>query len=122
MQDNVVVTEDVCEVFLLVIDHDVGPEASDQIDVGRARGRRHRRADMLRQLNGKCAHTTRARVDENLLSLFQTRSFDQRLPSGQADQGDGSRFFHGECFGLERHVIFFDRTEFRECADSPVTA
>src|SRR5712691_11500883 len=58
MQDNVVVTEDVCEVFLLVIDHDVGPEASDQIDVGRARRRRHRRADVLRQLNGKCAHTT----------------------------------------------------------------
>src|SRR3989449_1271392 len=75
----------------------------------------------LSQLNGKCAHTTRTRVDENLLSLFQIRSFDQRLPGGQADQGDGSRFFHGECFGLDRHVILFDRTEFRECTDSPVS-
>src|SRR5207247_4953282 len=71
------------------------------------------RADVLRQLNGKCAHTTRARVDENFLSLFQTPSLDQRLPSGQADHGDGSRFFHGECFGLDRHVIFFDRNELR---------
>jgi hypothetical protein len=35
--------------------------------------------------------------------------------------GDGSRFFHGECFGLDRHVIVFDRPEFRECTDSPVS-
>src|SRR5438552_1696940 len=121
MQDNVVVTEHVCEVLLLVIDHDVGPEASDQLDVGRARGRRHRRADVLRQLNGKCAHTTRAGVDENFLSWFQTRSFDQHLPRGQADQGDGGRFFHAECFWFDRHVIFFDCNELRECTDSPVS-
>ena len=51
---------------------------------------------------------------------FQVRSFDQRLPRGQADQRDGSRFCHGEGCGLHRHVVFFDRNEFRECADSPV--
>ena len=28
---------------------------------------------------------------------------------------------HRECFGLDRHVIFFDRTEFCERADSPVS-
>src|SRR5437899_12036680 len=75
----------------------------------------------LSQLNGKCAHTTRTRVDENLLSLFQIRSFDQRLPGGQADQGDGSRFFHRECFGFDRHVVFVDRNALREGADSPVS-
>ena len=53
--------------------------------------------------------------------MFQIRSFDQRLPGGQADQRDGSRFFHGECFGLDRHVVFFDRNELRECTDSPVS-
>ena len=76
MQNNVVVTEDVCEVLVLVIDHDVGSEVSDQIHVARARGRRHRRADVLCQLNGKGAHTTRARVDENFLPFLEMRSFD----------------------------------------------
>ena len=60
-------------------------------------------------------------MDENFLSLFQTRSLDQRLPGSQANQGDGRRFFHGEGFGLDRHVIFFDRDELRECTDSPVS-
>src|SRR6266576_489153 len=73
------------------------------------------------QLNGKGAHTTRAGVNKNLLPLFQIRSFDQRLPGGQANQWDGGRFFHGEGFGLDRDVVFFDRTEFRECTDSPVS-
>src|SRR6202022_1412303 len=55
------------------------------------------------------------------MRTFSPRSFDQRLPGGQADQGNVSRFFHAECFGLDRHVIFLDRTEFRECPDSPVS-
>lgn len=41
------------EVLLLVVDHGVGPETSDQIHVVRARGRRHGRAGVLRQLEGK---------------------------------------------------------------------
>ena len=76
LQDNVVVTKDVCEVFLLVVDHDVGPETPHRIHVVRARGRRHRRTDVFRELNGECAHTTRTRVDAGFLSSFQIRSFD----------------------------------------------
>ena len=75
---------------------------------------------MLGQLNGKRPHATRARVDKNLLPALEMRSFDQHLPGGQADQGDGRRFFHSECFGLDRHVTLFDRDEFGERADSPV--
>jgi hypothetical protein len=37
---------------------------------------------MLRELNGKRADTARARVDENVLSLSQIRSFDEDLPGG----------------------------------------
>ena len=60
-------------------------------------------------------------MDENFLSVLQTRSFDQRLPGGQADQGDGRRFLHGECFGLDRYVVFSDRDQIRECTDAPVS-
>jgi hypothetical protein len=55
------------------------------------------------------------------LPLLQMGCFDQRLPGSQADQGDGGRFFHREGFGLDRHVIVFDRNEFREGTDSPVS-
>ena len=49
--------------------------------------------------------------------LLQVRFFDQHLPSGQGDERDGSRFFHGEFFWLIRHGIFFYRNEFRESTD-----
>jgi hypothetical protein len=61
---------------------------------------------MLRQLNRECSDTARARVDENLLPFLQVGSLDQRLPSGQADQRDGSRFFHVEFLGHNRDGIF----------------
>ena len=57
-------------------------------------------------------------MDEDFLSLLQVRSFDQHLPGGQAHQRNGSRFFHGESFGLDRHGIFIHRNEFRESTDS----
>jgi hypothetical protein len=60
-------------------------------------------------------------VEENLLSWPQIRSLDQRLAGGQADQGDGRRFFHRERAGLDRHVIFVDGDQLREGADSPVS-
>ena len=57
-------------------------------------------------------------MDEDLLPLLQARFLDQSLPRRQADQGYGSRFLHGECFGLKRHGIFIHGNEFRERADS----
>jgi hypothetical protein len=65
--------------------------------------------------------TPPARVDENLFASRQIRSFDQRLPRRQADQGDRCRFFHREGFRLDRDVGFFGRNELRECTDSPVS-
>src|SRR5207247_2415038 len=97
------------------------PCASYPLVLCLSRGPRHLRAYVLRHLNIKCSHTSRACVYENFLSWFHTRSFDQHLPRGQADQGDGGRFFHAECFWFDRHVIFFDCNELRECTDSPVS-
>ena len=73
---------------------------------------------MLHQLNGNGSYTTRACVDEHFLSRRKLRSFDQHLTGGQADQRDGSRFFHAEFFGLLRYSIFFDRNVFRESPDA----
>src|SRR5438132_7970436 len=73
---------------------------------------------MLRELNCECAHTTRASLDQNFLPFMQLRLFDERLPSGQADQRDGSRFLHREALGLNRQVIFSYCDELRECPDS----
>ena len=52
---------------------------------------------------------------------MEMRSFDERLPRGQANEGNRSRFLHGECFGFDRHVVLVDRNEFGECTDPPVS-
>jgi hypothetical protein len=57
-------------------------------------------------------------VNQNFLPCLQVGSFDQRLPSGQADQWDGSRLFHGESLWLDRHSIFSYGNEFSESTDS----
>ena len=118
IQNHIVIMQDCFEIVFLVIDDNIRTEALHPIEIRRARCRRDDRAKMLRQLNCKCSYATGARVDENFLPCLQVRSFDQRLPGGQADQRDGSRFFHGELFWLNRHGIFFDRNEFRESTDS----
>src|SRR5213592_2627566 len=82
--------------------------------------RRDDRTKMLGQLNGNGSYTTGARVDEHFLPWRKLRSFDQHLPGGQADQRDGSRFFHGEVFGLLRHGIFLYCNPFRESPDAIV--
>src|SRR5438045_2977051 len=75
---------------------------------------------MLGQLNGNGSDTTGARVNEHFMPCRKLRSFDQHLPGGQADQRDGSRFFHSEVFGLLRHGIFLDCNAFRERPDAIV--
>ena len=57
-------------------------------------------------------------MDQNFLPFLQLRLFDERLPSGQADQRDGSRFLHREALGFDRQVIFAYCDELRECPDS----
>jgi hypothetical protein len=75
---------------------------------------------MLCELNGKRSDAPGARLDENLLPLLKIRFFDQRLPSRQANQRDGSSFFHGESFWFYRQGSFFDRNKFSESTHSKV--
>src|SRR6266700_3563387 len=112
--------QDVFEIVFPVIDDHICTQALHPLEIRRARGRRDDRTKMLRQLNGNCSYTTGARVDEHFLPCLQIRSFNQHLPGGQADQRDGSRFFHGEVFWLLRHGIFLYRNEFRESTDAIV--
>ena len=104
--------KDGCEIVLAVIDDDICTVGFDPIEIRRARRRSDDRSQVLRQLDCKCSYSAGARVDRDFLSLLQVRSFDQHLPGGQAHQRDGGRFFHGECFGLDRHGIFIHRDEF----------
>ena len=110
--------QDCFEIVFSVIDDNICTEVLHPIDIGSARCRSYNRTKMLRQLNCKRSYTTRPSVDENFLPSLQVRFFDQRLPSGQADQRDGSRFFHAEFFWLIRHGILFYGDEFRESTDS----
>src|SRR5207245_4776928 len=118
VQNHIVIFEDCLEIVLSVIDRGICPKALHQVEIRCARCRRYDRANMLSQLNCEGSYTAGPRVNEKSLSFLQIRSFDQCLPSGQADERDGSRFFRGECFRLMRHVIFCDGDEFRECTDS----
>src|SRR5437667_12243189 len=120
IQNDIVIMQDVFEIVFLVIDDHICTQALHALEIRRARGRRYDRTKMLRQLNGNGSYTTGARVDEDFLPCLQIRSFDQHLPGGQADQRDGSRFFHGEVFWLLRHGIFLYRNEFRESTDAIV--
>lgn len=58
------------------------------------------------------------RIPRDLLSSLQSCFLDQPLPGGQANEGDGRRFFHGDGFGLEREVRFLDRDAFGERTDA----
>ena len=48
---------------------------------------------------------------------FRFASFEQCLPGGEADERNGSRFFHAEFSRFDRHVGFVHGDEFREGAD-----
>ena len=60
-------------------------------------------------------------MDQNLLALLQVRAVYQDLPSRQSHKRNGRRLFHGEVFGLYRHVSFIHGDEFRKRPD-PVLA
>src|SRR5438874_5691508 len=120
IQHHIVILQDVFEIVFPVIDDQICTQALYPLEIRRARGRRDDRTQMLGQLNGHGSDTTGARVDEHFLPSLQVRSFDQHLPGGQADQRDGSRFFHGEVFGLLRHGIFLYCNAFRERPDAIV--
>ena len=52
------------------------------------------------------------------LTRLQIGPFDQGLPRGQSDEGEGGRLFHGEPGRLERDVVLLDRDQLGEGADS----
>src|SRR5438045_6921900 len=88
VQNHIAIAQDLLERILLVIDHDICTEPPDQADIRRTRCRRHGCTNVLRELNGERSHAAGARVDQNFLAFLQFRLFDERLPGGQADQGD----------------------------------
>ena len=59
-------------------------------------------------------------MDQDLLPFSQIGFLDQRLPGGQAHQGDGSRFLHGEVLRFQRHVGFVYGNELCERADPAI--
>src|SRR2546423_3600995 len=120
IQNHIVIMQDFFEIVFPVIDDNICTQALHPLEIRRARCRRDDRTKMLRQLNGNGSYTTGACMDEHFLPCRKLRSFDQHLPGGQADQRDGSRFFHGEVFWLLRHGIFLDRNAFRERPDAIV--
>ncbi len=88
------------------------------VHVLRARGRRHRRPDVLCQLDCESADTARACLDKHLLPFLQACFLDQRLPGGQSDQRDGGRLRHREVPRLGRNRTFLDRDQLGERTDS----
>jgi hypothetical protein len=51
-------------------------------------------------------------------SCFRFALTINALPSSQADQRNGTRFFHGKFLRHHRHAIFIHRNQFREATDS----
>ena len=100
--------------LLLVVDQDIRTEGLHQLEARGACRDSHRRAQMFRQLDGEGADTAGARLDEDLLPGLQLGHLDECLPSGQANQRNGSRFFHAECCRLDRHIAFVHGDEFCE--------
>ena len=75
---------------------------------------------MLGQLDGKGPHAARARLDKDLLALFDLGLLDQRLPGRQRHQGKGRSFFHGDVLRLERQRGLFHRHKFSKRTDAKV--
>src|SRR5262249_25602469 len=57
-----------------------------------ARGCSDVRAEVLGQLNRECTYAARTSVDEHLLPALEATQIDERLPSGEPNEGQRRRF------------------------------
>ena len=115
---DVVVVHDACEIAGAVVDDEIGAEPRDPFNVCGARCRGHAGTEMLGQLYRDGSQAAGAGMDENLLTRLQIGPFDEGLPRGQSDEGEGGRLVHGEPGRLERDVVLLDRDQLGEGADS----
>ncbi len=117
VQNHIVIMQDSFEVVFRVIDDDIGPEALHQIQIAVL--------VVVATVAPRCFASWIANVPtppepawmRTFCPFFRSRSFDQDLPGSQADQRDGSRFFHRQVLWLDRHIVLIHRNEFRERAD-----
>jgi hypothetical protein len=72
---------------MAIVEDDVSAQIPDPRDVCRAHRGRDVCPEVLGELDRDRAHTTRARVDEDLLTGPQVRALDECLPRGQRDEG-----------------------------------
>ena len=105
VQYEFVVVHDAVEITGAVVDDQIGAEAFDPVDVRGARCGGHGRTEMLGQLNRDGSQATGSGMDEDFLAAVEIGPFDQRLPGGQRNQGEGGRLLHGEPGRLERDVV-----------------
>src|SRR5204863_5644949 len=77
------------EVLFRVINHVIGTERSDQLQVFRAANAGYFRAEGLGDLDGKCPDTARGTIDQNLLPCLQTRRIAQTLQRYQCSRDRG---------------------------------
>ncbi len=69
-ENDVVAVQDLLELLAPVVDDEVSAEALDEVGVAGARRGRHRRAEVLSELDRDGAHAARAGVDQHFVPRF----------------------------------------------------
>ncbi|MNG09163.1 hypothetical protein D3C84_925690 [compost metagenome] len=117
VQHHVVVMQDTFEVLMCVVDHQIGPQRPDPFDIRGAGGCGDKRTEVFGKLNGNGADTAGTRVNQHFLAPLQSSGFNQYLPGGQCNQGQGRGLCHVGIGGFHGDRVFIHGDQLGERPD-----
>src|SRR5438270_4935534 len=96
IEDQVVTLGAVREIFLSVVNHVIGSDGADKIDIARATNTGDFRAERFRDLHRESANASGRSVDQNLLTGLNVTFVAETLQCGDGRDGNCSRLF--DCY------------------------
>src|ERR1700726_539237 len=102
IEDQIVPLVAFGEIFLGVIDHMIGADRTDKIDISRTANAGDLRAERFRDLDRESAHASGRAVHQNLLTSLNMTFVAETLQRGDGRDWNRSRLFERDVGGL-RH-------------------
>src|SRR5947207_1532661 len=102
IEDQVVTLIGLRKIFFSVIDHVIGADGANKIDIPRATDTCYFGAKRFRYLHRESANASGSAVDQYLLSCLNLSFVAKTLQSGDCRDRNGSRFFECDVSGLGR--------------------
>jgi hypothetical protein len=120
VEDDIIVAQDRFKVLCLVVNDQIRAEGFQPFGVCGAGGGGDIGPDVFGQLDGDGADAAGTGLDEDFLPGAEFGDIDQRLPSGERDQGERSGLCHVKRRGFRGKRAFLDGNEFGKGADAEI--